>query len=407
MNIQTSSILWTLLFLSMFNSNSLKAQTTFTAHSFEEGITSPSGLYSADIDMDGDIDVVAGSGENGVAWWENEGGDPVTWTRRMVDPNIGVCLTVFVADIVHDGQPDIIAASTDKNQIIYYKNNGGDPIVWSKYTISTDMDEPHEIYACDFDLDGNQDVFAACMGSNEISWWHNDGGDPATWTKQVISSDEIGARSVHVGDIDGDGDNDVVGATFDTDEIIWWRNDGGYPVNWSEQIVTNTFDGSHRVQIADIDNDGDSDIIGTGYMAASIIVWTNDNGLGTQWTEVPVDVSFTGAVIGYVVDINSDGYLDILGTAQASNQVAWYMNKGGETLDFKKYQLSDNFDGVWPAHAGDYDNDLDIDLLVGGFDANEVRWYENKQVGRFTNKITLDQVPTNLGFFVPEDYNPK
>jgi len=385
------------------------AQTSFENQTIDGNFNSPAGIYSADIDMDGDIDVIAGSAVTGIILWINERGDPVNWSRQVVDLASGVCLTVltvFIADIIRDGLPDIVAASTDKNQIIYYKNHGGDPISWSKHIISTDVGEPHEIFVCDFDLDGNQDVFAASMGSNEISWWHNDGGDPAQWTMQVISGNEPGARSVHVGDIDGDGDNDVAGATYDTDEVVWWKNEGGDPVNWTRNVLSDSFDGSHRIQIADMDSDGDMDILGTAYMAAEISIWRNDDGAGNVWTKHVVDNAFTGAVIGYAVDINSDGFLDVLGTAQASNTVAWYENKGETDPGFKKTVLTDDFDGVWPAHAGDYDNDFDIDLLVGGFDANEIRWYKNKQVGRFTNNIKIDGVPTNLGFFVPEEYDP-
>ena len=162
------------------------AQTSFVTQTIDDNFNSPSGIFSADIDRDGDLDVVAGSGVNGIVWWENEGGKPVTWTRHVVDANSGGCLNLSVADIIRDGQPDIIAIAYDRDQVIYYKNEGGDPITWSKQIISTTPGEPHEVYVCDFDLDGNQDVFTANMASSDITWWHNDGGDPAQWTYQLI-----------------------------------------------------------------------------------------------------------------------------------------------------------------------------------------------------------------------------
>jgi len=381
-------------------------QTTFTANTISSNFGSPAGIYSDDIDMDGDNDVVAGSGVNGISLWINQGGDPITWAKQTIDSNSGVCLSVFIADIFRDNQPDIVAISTDRNQIIYYKNEGGDPTVWSKNIISSGIDQPHEIYVCDFDNDGNQDVFAAGMSdTGEVTWWHNDGGDPVQWTKQVISGNEPGARSVHVADIDGDGDNDVAGAIFITDEVVWGRNDGGNPISWTRFVADNTFDGSHRIQCEDMDNDGDFDLLGTAYMGAEIAIWRNDGGDPVSWTKISVDNAFGGAVIGIAEDINSDGFMDVFGTAQGTHSVAWYENKGTAELSFKKRDLGE-FAGVWPAHVSDIDGDMDIDLLAGGFDANEIRWYENKQVGRFNNQVEINETPTNLGFFVPEEYDP-
>ena len=85
------------------------------------------------------------------------------------------------------------------------------------------------------------------------------------WTKQTIDGSFPGARSVHVADFDGDGDNDVVGAALTSNEVIWWRNDGGDPILWTEITIANSFRGSHRVYACDLDLDGDHDILGVAY----------------------------------------------------------------------------------------------------------------------------------------------
>ena len=384
----------------------LAAQTTLTPQTIDNNFNSPAGIFAGDIDMDGDLDVVAGSSINGIKLWINEGGNPVQWTKQQIDNNTGICLSVSIADIVRDGLPDIVGISTDRNQLFYYKNEGGDPVTWTKQIISS-ITDPHEIYVCDFDNDGNQDVFVAGMSdTGEITWWHNDGGDPVEWTKQVISNHEPGARSVHVGDIDGDGDNDVAGAIFATDEVTWWRNDGGNPISWTKMVVANDFDGSHRIQVEDMDNDGDMDLIATAYMAAEIAIWTNDDGLGTSWSKHSVVNDLGGAVIGVAADINSDGFMDVFGTAQGTHTAAWYKNKGNGALEFREYILDDSFLGVWPAFVGDIDNDRDMDLLAGGNNNNEIRWWVNSQAGRFNNRASIEGLPTNIGFFVPEDYDP-
>jgi hypothetical protein len=383
-----------------------QAQISFNAQTIDNDFNSPAGICSADIDLDGDLDVVACSAVNGIVWWKNEGGSPVTWSRHLVDDNTGGCLNVKVADIIRDGQPDIVTISYDRNQVVYYKNEGGDPITWSKQIVSSIPGEPHEVYVCDFDQDGYQDIFTANMGSSDITWWHNDGGYPAQWTYQQIDDNVPGARSVDIADIDGDGDQDIAGSGFESDEIIWWRNDGGNPINWSKHVVTNSFDGSHSVQIADMDNDGDMDLLGTAYMADEVSIWRNDGGDPISWTKFVVDNEFDGAVLAYAEDIDGDGFMEIYGTAYIASQMALYTNTGGEEFRFKRSILDDELEEVWPCTAGDFNGDCVMDIIVGGTAANEIRWYETKQVGRFTNNVEINGDQTFLGYFVPEDYDP-
>ncbi|MFC2118364.1 FG-GAP-like repeat-containing protein, partial [Bacteroidota bacterium] len=381
-------------------------QTTFTPHTVDDNFNSPAGIYSADIDMDGDNDIVAGSGAQGVVWWRNDGGNPIVWTRLLVDANITGCLSVFVADIFRDGRPDIVATSYAGHKMIYYKNEGGDPISWSKNTIAINFRQAHEVFVYDFDGDGNMDVFGAAAESNEISWWHNEGGDPITWTKQVVDNNYLGARSVYAEDIDGDGDTDIAGAALVSNELTWWRNDGGSPVNWTKVNLSDTFNGSHRVQIVDMDNDGDNDILGTAFGVTEIAWWRNEGGTPVVWTKHIVDSNLPSAVIGYAIDIDLDGLKDVLGTGQGSNNVVWYRNKGGQNYTWEKNVLDDSFGGAWPAFAIDLDGDLDIDLMAGGNSANEIRIWENRRTGRFQTSINFNDEPTNIAYYVPSDYDP-
>lgn len=390
----------------LFILNSLYGQTEFTPRSVDDNFSAPAGIFAADIDMDGDNDIVAGSGNQGLVWWRNDGGRPVVWTRLAVDVNISQCLGVYVADIYRDGRPDIAATSYDGNQIVYYINMGGDPISWTKKTIVTNFRLAHEVFVHDLNGDGNMDIFGAAAESNEIAWWRHGGDDPITWTKQVITNDYPGARSVYAADIDGDGDTDIAGAALVSNELTWWRNDGGAPINWTEFTLSDTFNGSHRVQIVDMDLDGDNDILGTAYGVNEISWWRNEGGDPLNWTKHIVDGNLNGAVIGYATDINNDGLIDVLGTAQPSHHVVWYRNMGGPDLSWEKNVLDNAFNGAWPAYACDLDGDLDIDLLAGGNGANEIKIWENTNKGRFIESVNFNDEPSSIAFFVPQDYNP-
>jgi hypothetical protein len=65
----------------------------------------------------------------------------------------------------------------------------------------------------------------------------------------------------------------VLGAAAGDDDITWWENTDGTGTWWTEHTVDGTFDSAHAVYAADIDGDGDSDVLGAGFYASEISWW--------------------------------------------------------------------------------------------------------------------------------------
>ncbi len=61
---------------------------------------------------------------------------------------------------------------------------------------------------------------------------------PPVFTQRVISTAADGARSVFAADVDGDGDTDVLSASFNDDKIAWYENDGGLPPSFTERAIS-------------------------------------------------------------------------------------------------------------------------------------------------------------------------
>lgn len=359
----------------------LSGQVNFVEHIVDDNIHGTASVFVCDVDNDEDLDILGASMEEfTIDWWRNDGGYPIQWTRFVISYNFVQAGSVFASDLDNDSLIDVIGAARIGDEVAWWDNDGGgNPATWTKYIISSGYDLAHEVYACDLDQDGDQDVFAAASDDNEITWWRNDGGSPVQWTEQIIDSAFMGAKSVHVGDFDGDDDLDVVGAAILDHDITWWRNDGGDPIEWTEFLIAGSFYGAHRVEAIDMDGDSLLDVLGAGYFANAIVWWRNEGGDPINWTSHTVGLSFNGACIAQGVDLDNDTDIDVVGTAQAGNQVAWWRNDDGSATQWTKFVI-DSLYRAWPLYCCDLDQDGDIDVVSGSSWAgtNVVKWYENQ-----------------------------
>jgi hypothetical protein len=293
------------------------------------------GVHAADIDGDGDLDIVAAAETPGnkVAWWRNDGGTPIAWTRQLLDNYCPVSCSITTADINHDGRPDVLATSWSLGDVIWWRNEGGDPVTWTRFTIDANFGGAHDAYAADLDGDGDLDVVGAAGIHNRVAWWRNQGGDPIVWERQIIASNFNGARAVHVADINRDGRLDVVATAF-ANHVTWWRNDGGDPLAWTRQDIDDAFNGGHSVWTGDVDGDGRTDVMATAYYDSTVAWWCNTGGDPIVWEEHDLTTSWINALNIRAGDVDGDGDLDILATSRELGEFAWWeasqFKSGGE-----------------------------------------------------------------------------
>ncbi|KXN98179.1 hypothetical protein LS48_13030 [Aequorivita aquimaris] len=133
--------------------------------------------------------------------------------------------SVHAADIDGDGYMDLLSASRDDNKIAWYKNNGAGNFQ-TQQAISTNANLAISVYAADIDGDGDVDVLSASFDDDKIAWYENTDGQGSFSTERTISLNADGAEMVFAADIDGDGDMDVLSTSGGDDKIAWYENLG-------------------------------------------------------------------------------------------------------------------------------------------------------------------------------------
>jgi len=94
------------------------------------------------------------------------------------------------------------------------------------------------------------------------------------------------------------------------------------------------------------------------------------------FTEHAIDTSTHGARDVYAADVDGDGDMDVLSASGYDYKIAWYENDGSE--GFTEHAIDTSADGAWSVHAVDVDGDGDMDVLSASPSDNKIAWYEQE-----------------------------
>ena len=254
----------------------------------------------------------------------------------------------------------------------------------------------------DYDNDGDLDLIIAGRNNygHQITKLFNN--ELGSFINTNIEFPGIDFSSISWGDYDNDGDLDIIMSGYDSASNPYteiFRNDNASFTNMNAGLL-NLF--SSSTEWGDYDNDGDLDILITGSRGSGLglfsKVYQNENGTFTDINAGLLGVYFGDASWG---DYDNDGDLDILliGTMIGSNYISRiYRNDLGVFTDINA-DLIDIYDGV--AEWADYDNDGDLDILLTGKDQSG-----NPATILYRNNInsdnTLPSQPSNLNWNLSE-----
>jgi gliding motility-associated-like protein len=283
------------------------------------------GVFAADMDGDGDMDILSASNtDNTIAWYENNGDANPTWTANDIATDAAGANSVFAADMDGDGDMDIVSSSANDNTIAWYENDGNANPTWAAADIATSANSARSVFVADMDGDGDMDIVSASYNDNTIAWYENNGNANPTWTATDIATSAAGALSVYAADMDGDGDMDIVSASMLDNTIAWYENNGDANPTWTVADISTSAAGARDVHVADMDGDGDMDIVSADFGDNTIAWYENNGDANPTWTAANIVTSANAPHSVFVADIDGDGDMDIVSADSGDNTIAWY-----------------------------------------------------------------------------------
>ena len=238
---------------------------------------------------------------------------------------------------------------------------------WLRYVIDADFYGATFVDTADLDQDGDLDVIVSAyygesyqlppqaQGRNgRYAWIENLDGMGGSWQTHIIGELFWGAESLQAGDIDGDGDLDLVGTSSLTDgpyvqqsDLTWFENTDGNGMTWQQHDIDSSYEPySTLALLRDMDQDGDLDLVTT--RREQLDIRWNDQGDGSQWTRKAILVCIGCVPYADIADVDGDGEIDLLASSfsyTGNSQALWFQNLG-KGLGWQQYTVQTGL-GNW------------------------------------------------------------
>lgn len=395
-------------------------------------------LALADVDGDGDLDVVSGGCDQVVAWYENDGAGNFAGDRMMLAQDIQCIRGVMAVDLDLDGDADVVTF-TANGQLSWFEN-----IAQGNFGPQMLIDDTWDgwgVASGDVNADGYPDLFVK-KSEGCFRWYRNPGAegewsmeqeqcppeyypsDRSFWVGDIVGDDGIdvvtssyayremsleisvnrnghfdetysalslpdmaygygqsgqgGIRGLAVADLDGDGDMDLVATDRGGDRVFWLAQE---PSTAPTTLRTSVNPDANNVQSlahGDVDGDGDLDLVATNAGTGTVEMYLNNGGS----FDPPLALSTLDGRRVQMADINNDGALDVLVAGGTSNRVEFVPGNGDGTFG-TPHTISTQVADVWGVASADLDNDGDLDVVTASREDDKFAWYKNLGNGNF------------------------
>jgi len=366
----------------------------------------PDRITFGDFTNDGLKDIAYIFNTGNLAWRTNIGNGLFS-DRHLLLSSIRHIDKICFEDLDNDNQNEIIIGASDtNNSICWYKNQGGGEYL--KQDTALVGYYVFDLQIVDLNGDGAKDLLyhldTLSSQFSKICCQFNDGfGQFLPY--QIIKDSVPDLGRILFGDLDGDGDNDILFSeqvSTNYSKLNWMINDssGNFDI---PVTLRNCTEKSPDLKIADINNDGKLDIL---FINTSLIIGINQGGVGNFLYSYLPSTS-EGASATHYGDIDGDGDLDIVCAVRplvpsSGHCLRLFRNNGLSTPSFMDQLITDTW-STDEVILKDIDTDGDLDIFSEQTDsANSLYWMENDGTGSFSPKVSLYDSVSVLSFLVDD-----
>ena len=194
---------------------------------------------------------------------------------------------------------------------------------FTKQVLATNVKQVHAVVAFDFDGDGDNDFAATDYVADQVAYFRQQNGQ---YTRSTLDSLN-GAYPLSLGDVNKDNKPDIMAGGYLADDFIWYRSTGGG--NFARVVIDANANGAHSIVTGDVDNDGDNDLV-TSWQDGHTIAWYENN--GGNFTRRIIDTKSMRAKRAEMADMDEDGDIDIVTASFGNHQIAWHENNGNDNF---------------------------------------------------------------------------
>lgn len=363
----------------------------FTKSSQTLGNTRTFGIATGDIDNDGDNDIIIPDYLGQCRLWLNNGNGIFTLNSQSFGN--AASHDAKIIDLNGDNHKDILVLNHAGPSKVYF-NNGIGVFTSGSQNIGSSTDNPGMVAFSDVENDGDIDMYISRYQLTNQLWLNNGSG---VFSLSPISIGGNKGHSMVLADFNGDSYPDLFITLIDAKDELWMNDGHGNFINSGQQL--GDIVGYESVSCGDIDGDGDLDLV-VSNSQKGVRVFSNLSNTGTFSETQPYFGQ--GSNLCKLFDADVDGDLDLITAHSQEGNLLWINNGTG---NFDLIGAVFGTMKVFAVDCADFDGDNSFDVVFGqleGSGGNSV----------YFNKSTLSTVSdfsqkTSPNFYLVQNYpNP-